>query len=257
MPRKKIIRIPSDADYASFDGGQCASLWMSLPEDWTCPGCGRTKRELMRWGTGILYDDGEEMLFDGWRTGIVRHHDHGNPPRWAGEVLICVDCNVVDATAKRILKLPQAWSFSVDEITSFATFIKNGAVESIDLKKAGEIFEKAVRNGWHAEEEVMPEPAGVEDQSLVAEFARAWWAERARAKANVESGKWLRVDRSAIDFKTAMKFLEKGHPPELVAGLLLLCSPDIEKRKKAKVVEYVGKTVRGALRWLENGRKAS
>ena len=44
------VRIPAPEEYRAFNGPHCHRLWRQHGEDWQCPGCGRTKFELMAWG---------------------------------------------------------------------------------------------------------------------------------------------------------------------------------------------------------------
>ncbi len=135
--RSFMRKIPSEAEYSAFDGGRFRKTWFSLSPEWRCPVCGRSKKELMRWGrrkgiNGVLYG------FEGWRCSFHVHHDHGD--RWKERVLICGDCNAADGMAKRLLKLPSEWSFSADELREFVKCEPNGTIESIDLDIAMDIF---------------------------------------------------------------------------------------------------------------------
>lgn len=52
------VRIPDDKAFAAV--AQQERKWTTLPDDWTCPGCGRTKHGVVRWSnkgrwTGLIY----------------------------------------------------------------------------------------------------------------------------------------------------------------------------------------------------------
>src|ERR1041384_8446681 len=109
-------RVPTDEEYSAFDGVHCHGIWKTLDEDWTCPVCGRTKRQIMKWKT------------DRWTCGVHRHHDHNSAMdctimRRVGqrfpETVICGACNFLDARVKRVLRIYGLFSFSPDELRSF------------------------------------------------------------------------------------------------------------------------------------------
>ena len=114
--------------------------WVFSSQDWTCPGCSRSKFEISRVGT-----QGQIL------AKLVTHHDHmkealfvefdkafgragTTEPQPDGRELIgrvtadfaafdnvrlCEDCNNADAEAKKELRLPQHFSFSVGQISRF------------------------------------------------------------------------------------------------------------------------------------------
>jgi hypothetical protein len=107
---------PTAAEYAAYDGLHCSSLWRELDDVWICPGCGRTKFQLLRW-TRINFPAGKSYF--GWCAGLHHHHDHWlTPPRFAEQV-ICDCCNWVDVFVKRRFpKMPRDFSFAPAEIRS-------------------------------------------------------------------------------------------------------------------------------------------
>ncbi|HBO3036061.1 TPA: hypothetical protein L4R07_006261 [Pseudomonas aeruginosa] len=119
---------PSMADYLAFDGAHCRNLYKGLAEDWQCPGCRRTKYQILRWTT--LFPKIPSARRPGWAGGYHTHHDHacdrygfgrtpvGYTPRFPPTV-VCEQCNSADASAKRQLKLPEYFSFSPEEIRQF------------------------------------------------------------------------------------------------------------------------------------------
>lgn len=125
-------RIPSEEEFASFERGghPVSGMWNRVSSSWRCPSCGRTKREIVRWKRGA----GEGF----WFFALHAHHDHGDG--WSGTETVCSDCNAADGIAKRMLKLPENWSFSASEMSRFVVCATNGALEKIDLDTAFDIF---------------------------------------------------------------------------------------------------------------------
>jgi hypothetical protein len=69
--------------------------WRSVGDDWNCPACRRTAHEITRWHKA-----------QNWGRSIVEHHDHlrpGGVPRFEN-VIVCEDCNNVDAKIKQELR---------------------------------------------------------------------------------------------------------------------------------------------------------
>lgn len=78
---------PSWDEYQAFDGAHCRQIYKSLPEDWQCPGCSRTKFQILRWTT--LFPKIPTARRPGWAGGYHRQHDHASdrfglrqPPSW-------------------------------------------------------------------------------------------------------------------------------------------------------------------------------
>lgn len=128
------LRIPTDREYRDYDGGHCKVLWSQTPESWCCPGCGRNKRDILRWT--LRTPNGRR--FRGWIAPLCKHHDHSGYNRFS-EVIVCGDCNSADAAVKRKLKLPSDWSFSAGEIRQFVKSIPHGK-HTIDYQKAKDIY---------------------------------------------------------------------------------------------------------------------
>lgn len=126
---------PSFEEYLSFDGAHCHRIYKRLSEDWRCPGCWRTKFEILRWT--ILFPHKPESRRPGWAGGYHEHHDHAcdryfSPgglssckPRFAPSV-VCEQCNSADSAAKKVLKLPTDFSFSPTEIRQFVSAYAHG-----------------------------------------------------------------------------------------------------------------------------------
>lgn len=149
MPRKRDpelhSRIPSVEDYLAYDGRHCAELWATLAHDWRCPACGRNKLELLRWAR-VDQDKPTERY--GWFAAVHQHHDHGQP--WGAPAarfqptVLCDQCNVAEATAKRVLRLEPAFSFSPAEIAQFVRAVAHGR-HTLDYDRAAGIaFELGV-----------------------------------------------------------------------------------------------------------------
>ena len=139
------MRIPSDGDYRNYDGAHCFRLWKQLSDDWQCPGCGRTKRQIMRWT--LRTPNGRR--FRGWMAGLHTHHDYSQGFVEAGrgrfhKIIICDQCNSADGLAKRKLRLPSNFSFSAGEIRQFVTSTPHGKHE-IDTEKARQIYKASSR----------------------------------------------------------------------------------------------------------------
>jgi len=150
-PKNRDLRTPTLEDYAAFDGAHCRNLYRSLPDDWRCPGCSRSKFEILRW---TLRFPKLPSRFWGWAGGYHRHHDHsldavrygrvapdGRSSRFP-ETVICEQCNSADGMAKKKLALPADFSFSADEIRCFVTATPHG-FHTIDYEGAQRIFDLA------------------------------------------------------------------------------------------------------------------
>lgn len=130
--RNASRRIPSWPDFLAFDGQHCRQIYLSLPADWECPGCRRSKFQILRWTTRF---PNLPNAFEGWVGGYHRHHDHGaerysfgevaRPPRFR-EAVVCEQCNAADAQAKRRLVLPKDFSYAPLEICRFVEATAHG-----------------------------------------------------------------------------------------------------------------------------------
>lgn len=130
---RTAIRTPTVEEYAAYDGAHCHKLWRGLPPDWRCPGCNRTRFEILCWTTRYRASlDGGREKYEGWLAGLDQHHDHSQEHRYstAGrfvQVTMCKHCNAADGTAKRELALPDRFSFAPWEIARFVTATPHGA----------------------------------------------------------------------------------------------------------------------------------
>lgn len=150
-----MIRYPTDADYGEFTPKTAASrLWRKLTEDWECPACRRTKREILRWVSGEpsnwrKWRGKTEQRPAHWYAAVHSHHCHATfydeKKRRIYQrfqpTTICQDCNNADAQAKIYLRLPRTFSFSPEEIAEFITS-KAHDNHALDLTKAHQLFEQ-------------------------------------------------------------------------------------------------------------------
>ena len=123
LRRNRERRIPTQQDYLGYDGAHCKRLYASSGPDWQCPGCHRTKYQIMRWTKRF---PNRPTWFMGWVVGLHGHHDHGQGPARFPRTLVCEQCNSADAAAKRELKLPTDFSFSPTEIRCFVISFPHG-----------------------------------------------------------------------------------------------------------------------------------
>jgi hypothetical protein len=137
-------RVPTSKDYEAYDGPHCHQLWSALHDAWRCPGCARTKFEIMRWTSRRFKQGvGKCASYKGWMAGLHRHHDHrtdmlGVAARFEVTVL-CDQCNSADGAAKKRLSLPPSFSFSPREIADFVRATPH-ATHKIDYARAQELF---------------------------------------------------------------------------------------------------------------------
>lgn len=139
--RRAELRIPTPEEFAAFTGAHCRNIYRSLPAGWRCPGCSRSKFEVLRWT--MLYPH-LPSRHEGWAGGFHNHHDHcpehlGGSARFE-RVVICEQCNSADGQVKRKLKLPAWFSFSPEEIGAFVRSVPHG-FHVIDYERAREIFD--------------------------------------------------------------------------------------------------------------------
>jgi hypothetical protein len=123
IKENRDLRIPNDAEIQAFNGAHGKRLYANTALDWRCPGCHRTKHELMRWT--MLFKNTPHRYM-GWAGGLHKHHDHGPRPVRFPETLMCEQCNSADGAAKRELRLPGDFSFSPSEISCFVIGTPHG-----------------------------------------------------------------------------------------------------------------------------------
>ena len=135
------IRIPTLKEYREHDGLHYRNLWLKIDDAWACPGCGRTKYQIMRWAKRF---PNSPMAFMGWVAALHRHHDHSvglyrNRPGRFSPTVICDQCNSADGAVKRRLKLPATFSFAPTEIRMFVRATPHSP-HSIDFDVALAIY---------------------------------------------------------------------------------------------------------------------
>ena len=134
------FKVPSESDFTSFDGAHGFDTWGRIPRDWLCPACKRSKFEILRWTRRRFRRSvGRCEPYMGWLAVLHLHHDHGFLPRFE-ETLICDQCNMADASAKRQLRLRPHFSFAPSEISRFITASPHGP-HRIDYDEASTIFQ--------------------------------------------------------------------------------------------------------------------
>lgn len=140
-----LDRIPTAEEFAAFDGEHCRTLWTTCAADWRCPGCNRTRFELLRWTKKIWYPGiGPDRTkpYWGWKAALHRHHDHARPARF-DETVVCDQCNSLDAIVKRYFGgIRPEFSYSPDEIRQIVSPAPHRS-HKVDFQKARRIY-----NGW-------------------------------------------------------------------------------------------------------------
>lgn len=146
-------RVPTMDEYLQYDGAHCRNLWRSLSEDWECPGCGRTRFQIMRWTKRYRDKDPKTGRsvdpYMGWMAALHEHHDHGvddlpyllqDRAERFPRTVICDHCNAADGRVKRLLKLPRDFSFSPEEIRQFVRVTPHAGHE-LDLARARDVYD--------------------------------------------------------------------------------------------------------------------
>lgn len=123
IKRNSERRIPTTEEMHAFTGAYCRRIYESLGPDWRCPGCNRTKYELIRWT--MLFPTSPSPYL-GWAGGLHKHHDHGGWPGRFPRTVVCEQCNDADKAAKRALGLAKDFSFSPSEIRGFVLATAHG-----------------------------------------------------------------------------------------------------------------------------------
>jgi rubredoxin len=150
----------------SAKGVDMTSLWAFTPKEWICPGCGRSKPDLVRLNAkGELmcrlvdhHDHMKDLLIDEFRkisssldvvvadeiaeafakrsATMVSVHDN---------TILCNDYNVADPEAKKLAGTHRDFSFSAPEIRQFVRATPNKA-HVVDAGVAGKIWEQNAEN---------------------------------------------------------------------------------------------------------------
>lgn len=152
-----MARSPTDEEYANYDGMHCSSAWKKLGDDWQCPVCDRTKRQIMFWGVR-KGANATRYGPEGFTTAIHGHHDHGVDWGEAGRfprTNICAACNQLDSRLKKEVGTVSNFSFSPDEMRLCLRSARPNegiARADIDFDRAARIYaehhRKKLGNPW-------------------------------------------------------------------------------------------------------------
>lgn len=139
------------------------SNWMKSSQSWTCPCCSRSKFQISRLGKKrqivaklvVHHDHMGEAMQEAFHEAFVssgmkeaqvagnRLVEHiGVAFAAYEETLICEDCNNADTEAKKQIKSPKYFSFSVRQIKQFIRSQSHSA-HTVDALKANEIWQRA------------------------------------------------------------------------------------------------------------------
>jgi hypothetical protein len=142
------LRVPTLDDLAAYDGAHTFKLWRSLPSDWLCPSCKRTRYQLLTWTKALTPSTRRLRGEVNWLAAIHGHHDHGSHggrQRRFPFTLICQECNATDGKAKRMLGLPPDFSFSPEELGMFVVGRPHAGVTA-DFTIARQIYDRLSRS---------------------------------------------------------------------------------------------------------------
>jgi rubredoxin len=195
-------------------GVDMTSWWAMTPSGWTCPGCGRVKKDIAR-----LNRNGDLMC------RLVEHHDHTQDllakrfseisssqsavladktaenfaKRSATMIaayentIVCDDCNSADAKAKKLVGTEEFFSFSPQEIRRFVIATPNKPHEinqdeaqkiwstakpifELHLKIANRIAQIAATNEhWYQEGELASNPSSVRNKFRITTHSYGVW----------------------------------------------------------------------------------
>lgn len=136
------VRVPTLEEYLSHTGLHYHQLWKQVGPSWYCISCRRSRYQIMRWSKRF---PGSPNAFMDWVAIINTHHDHagdypGCTPRFPRTIL-CNQCNAADGAAKRLLQLPQNFSFSPEEIGQIVNAAPHAA-HKLDYDVAHAIYQR-------------------------------------------------------------------------------------------------------------------
>lgn len=141
------VKVPTDDEYQAFTGAHCSSNWKKVGEKWTCPVCGRNRKQIMRWN----------VKESRWTCGLHEHHDHESKFNFATlkrvgarfpDTIICGACNQLDVRLKKAIGANYLFSFSPDELRECINrdFVPANApipLLAIDIEKAHAFYQLA------------------------------------------------------------------------------------------------------------------
>lgn len=145
---------PSDEEFAAYEDPVSTKRWHATPDDWSCPVCGRRKRELLRRsGKGK------------WTGGIREHHeylDETDPERIAARRLlfpgfanqtwicgyetahICSDCSEISRATRQRNRSIETEYLKLSDIRECIIRFGSHQAHEIDYQEAQE---RLLRNG--------------------------------------------------------------------------------------------------------------
>lgn len=143
--------IPTKEELKSFTGAHCTHKWKYTKDDWKCPGCSRTKYQIVRKiPDEKQFAPGNAQQFKlTWAKCL--HHDHGTDHPYHltkrfHKTNLCELCNTADGAVKRQLNLPEFFSFAPWEIAKFIK-AKPHLKHEIDYEAAKKVFRNLYTSG--------------------------------------------------------------------------------------------------------------
>jgi hypothetical protein len=139
--KERVILIPTAEDLSAYTGAHTPKLWRSLPLDWVCPSCRRSRYELLTW-TRTRTDSARRLHGEyHWLVAIHPHHDHrsddGRHVSRFPRTPICGDCNTAEGRTVKRMGLTGKFSFSPEELSRFISGRPHaGVVADFVLAKA-------------------------------------------------------------------------------------------------------------------------
>ena len=154
--------------------------WVLSAQNWSCPGCGRSKFQISRTGTGdqilaksVIHHDHmrDALLFEFHATAASTRagEQEASGLEWVNrlkdafaafdDVLVCEDCNNADAAAAKLVGSPKYFSFSIARIQQFIR-VRDHEPHKLDPDRVSSVWAQA-------------RPAYERRLSLVAQTAQA------------------------------------------------------------------------------------
>lgn len=133
------------------------SGFSDTPPDWKCPGCQRDKSSIARLNKHaefycaihLHHDHSGEQVFENlgttWSQASEALRDAVNAQVRFSCSMVCMDCNRIDAAAKKLVGAPTHFSFSAEEIAAFIIPAYRKA-HRIDDQKLRLVFDRALRD---------------------------------------------------------------------------------------------------------------
>ncbi|KLK91890.1 hypothetical protein AA309_17445 [Microvirga vignae] len=158
----RTVQAPTDAEYLSYRDPVSTRRWEAIPEDWQCPICQRSKRQVVRkskagrWSGGIREhfepvpetDEtalwARRRLLPGFRNAFVMHDSK--------KVLICSGCQDVATQLKqRRRDIPDQF-LTIDDLRDCLLAVEAHAEHEVDWDEAANraLNNAAVGSAWDA-----------------------------------------------------------------------------------------------------------